>query len=127
MNPEIKSKFVAELRSGNWKQGKGRLREPIDAEGNKPFVREGHTWDGDWCHCANGVLAEMAVTSGVLPTPTNVVDLMPYGGNNELCGLVPDSLVNWSELAYDQVWQLVNWNDSGKTLEEIADLVEEQF
>ncbi len=127
MNPEIKTNFIAELRSGNWNQGRGRLRTPVDAEGNKLFIPEGQEWDGDWCHCVNGVLAEMAVASGVLAPPTNVNDIMPYGWNNDSVGLVPDTLVHWSELTYEQVWQLARWNDSGLSLEEIADLVEENF
>lgn len=44
MNPEIKQKWITALRSGDYKQGKYRLKQEAN---------------GETCHCCLGVLAEM--------------------------------------------------------------------
>lgn len=45
MDPELKAKWTAELRSGKYKQGAGRLRKLVE--------------DGTWVFCCLGVLAEV--------------------------------------------------------------------
>lgn len=47
MNPEIKAKWVSALRSGEYKQGRGRLRSPQDG------------------FCCLGVLCDLAVKENV--------------------------------------------------------------
>jgi len=47
MNPEVKKKWVNALRSGNYKQGKGRLVSPCKNE------------DGRYEYCCLGVLCDL--------------------------------------------------------------------
>lgn len=53
MNPDIKAQWVAALRSGNYKQGRGRLR------------REWQGHPGEYQYCCLGVLCELAVEAGI--------------------------------------------------------------
>lgn len=112
MNPEVKAKWVAALRSGQYKQGVNCLR------------------DGD-TFCCLGVLCDV-----VEPTGWNHNCL--YGDDRyhpphsvaDVAGFAPKSLI---EKRIPQVeingkfCPLALHNDSGRTFQEIADAIEEQL
>jgi hypothetical protein len=81
MNPEVKAKWLEALRSGEYNQGRNKLRT---AEGL----------------CCLGVLCEIAIKDGVLK-PYDVVvfeesGIHHYGGED--C-YPPESVIDWSGLA----------------------------
>lgn len=76
MNPEIKKRWVAALRSGEYEQGKGRLV----------------TEDGKFC-CL-GVLCDLAVGDGVV---THAGEGFTSGGPEGIrIGSLPDAVVGWA-------------------------------
>lgn len=109
LKPEVKSLWVAALRSGKYRQGRGVLNS-----------------DGKFC-CL-GVLCE------VLNIPSTMGDnAVFYGGQ---ASFLPDSAMLLSGLTCpygaaitirDRVQSLVTHNDSGVTFAEIADAIETQL
>lgn len=126
MNEEVKSQWVAELRSGKYTQGQYALR----------------VTDGDQVtHCCLGVLCELAVKAGVVKrvteeaihegaTPTNAL----FDDN---AAFLPYSVMKWAGLdtssgffaAPDEqrTRSLTGLNDEGITFSGIADIIEKQF
>ena len=74
MNPEIKKMWVEALRSGEYKQTTGALRQ-LDMDSALP------------CYCCLGVLCDLAVKAGV----TN-----PFYENHTAC--LPTSVYKWAGL-----------------------------
>lgn len=110
MNPEIKSKWLAALRSGEYKQGKGQLRK----EDN---------------FCCLGVLCDLHAKE------TEQKWEVDYVGGNYLnhCGNLPLAVRDWAGLGsanpkIEGDW-LSNYNDNepGKSFAEIADLIEKHL
>ncbi len=117
MDPEIRAQWVAALRSGNYRQGKGTLRR-----------------DSDGTFCCLGVLCELAVAAGV-------TDRQPSGygrGGWWSASALPISVQEWAGLAnpdprvFDplsgRVRSLASLNDrdtEGRTFDQIAVLIEE--
>lgn len=103
MNREIAEQWAAELESGKWKQGKGKLREGK-------------------CFCCIGVLVQLAIRSGVqVRTETG-------GGYFDAGGYLP--LMQWSGMRDVAGWlpnenMLTVLNDEGKTFPEIAAIIRE--
>lgn len=56
LNVEAMTELIAELRSGNWKPGRSKLRTPGDLPENDTF-------------CCLGVACEIAIRHGVIPAP----------------------------------------------------------
>lgn len=116
MNPEIKAKWVAALRSGEYKQGRDVLRTEDDAYCCLGVLcdlaaREGvGEWDPSYGHFVSGV----ADIGYALP-PTGVVEWAGLGG---VCPYV--------EVDGDHP-ALSSLNDTGRTFGEIADLIEAQL
>lgn len=126
MSPEIKGKWVQALRSGDYRQGKGRLRV-------------GETY------CCLGVLCELAVQDGVvsrnLCQPLGDVYLYYYTGKGSLPiqreSLLPFEVQEWARLDTINPRVRLEWgtdltplasiNDAGFTFEVIADLIEKQL
>ena len=121
MNTEIKTKWIAALRSGNYKQGFKRLH-----------------YKGEWgdVYCCLGVLCELAIESNVPirrePIPQNT---LVNNGNTQGYGpisvseyrnynLLPDTVHEWSGLSYDESFQLSYHNDEGLPFTGIADIIE---
>lgn len=123
MNPEIKSRWVAALRSGEYKQTTGRLRR-----------------DGGMC-CL-GVLTDLAVRDGVAAwisssggEPGSIED----DTGEVRISLLPNIVARWAGLPIDgdqcgpkvSIQQLkcalAEHNDSGRTFAEIADAIESQL
>lgn len=122
MNKEIKEKWVAALRSGEYKQGKSALKE---------------TQDGKDAFCCYGVLCDLAVAAGVAEA-TRFEDNRTTQYNDQAGSLssfyLPDGVTRWAGLAIrnhviiDGIREdLADHNDHGKTFEQIADAIEEQL
>lgn len=111
---EIREKWVEMLKSGEYTQGHGSLRT-------------------DDKFCCLGVLCELAVKEGVIGLPSLVSDNMySYGDQGNLKGnrsFLPDIVQEWAGVTtnYGKMntpeLSLVDVNDTGKTFEEIAELI----
>ena len=136
MNPEIKAKWVAALRSGQYQQGKGYLKR----------------WDADALtpsHCCLGVLCEIAKAEGVDISESKLdngaVGLAAYAMFGKDSQTLPLVVQHWAGLGstnpyipYDHndraMWTLAELNDGGgdpdaeeHTFTDIADLIEEHL
>lgn len=78
MHPEIRARWVAALRSGEYAQGRGSLRD-----GNQ--------------YCCLGVLCDLAVKDGVIGEPT-LFGLRYYYGECGDSELLPFEVIQWAEL-----------------------------
>lgn len=110
MNPEIKQKWVAALRSGEYQQGKHRL----------------HSIGGKFC--CQGVLTDLRVKA----------EGLAWGRERALDGrriCWSDDTVAWAGISDPDVEVEINgtvaplWehNDTGRTFAEIANAIEEQL
>src|SRR4051812_10826866 len=138
MDPAVKARWVAALRSGEYAQGRSALRTAVDK------------------YCCLGVLCELAVEAGVIPpaVPSGPVgnpggvgfSVYRYG---ETAGAGPASKYyesqyppyvvavwagvnrygdrHWSETDDKAPESLVSLNDTGVTFDEIADIIEAEF
>jgi hypothetical protein len=124
VNPEIKAKWVAALRSGEYQQARGALKRAItvDEEGNQVVG-----------HCCLGVLCEVAITEG-LDIETRKGSFVPTYRFDGESALLPHTIAEWAGLGPiaspsihtdDGVEFLADLNDDGKSFAEIADLIEE--
>lgn len=113
MNPEIKAKWVAALRSGEYKQGKDRLR----SRDNK--------------FCCLGVLCNLHAQAH-----PEIAAMQPradaYMGEE---GYYPAAVAEWAGLRHRMLTVSIEGNDSniashndrGATFEQIADAIEAQL
>lgn len=125
---QVRKDWVAALRSGEYKQGKGLLRRP------------GKTGDK---FCCLGVLCEMAVKAGVIPAAkymeaaTIVGDRYGYGGGKTgpSTELPPKKVRDWAgittengtfDVQGDFPNTLTELNDNGKTFKAIAKIIESE-
>lgn len=126
MNPEIKAKWVAALRSGEYEQGRGSL------------LRDGK-------HCCLGVLCEIAVQENVITkatydTPENSLPEFQSSvtvfdeGPGEQFSVLPEKVIDWAGLdggnpiVDDGKSNLASLNDNaGLSFDEIADVIETQL
>jgi hypothetical protein len=116
MNPEIKAKWVAALRSGDYTQGIGALRSKKNE------------------FCCLGVLCNIhAKDTGVRYESKVVRGCIPYLNMDTA---LPDDVIIWSGLERNygslvtidkSLNTLAFHNDSGKTFEQIADAIEKQL
>jgi hypothetical protein len=133
MNPEIKKMWADALRSGKYVQGTRYLK---------------YEASGKVCHCALGVLCDLAVKSGAAEWVVSGHDIHPSAGNIIIvshCDIgetaLPRSVAEWAGLAgiscYDpDLWDeghvrkllVSEWNDvRGATFHQIAEMIEEQL
>ena len=113
MEAELKSRWTARLRSGEYRQGKGALRK---------LGKDSDSF------CCLGVLCEIAVEDGKahLSKQHEVVG-WNYNYNQEN-SLLPIELHAWSGICLDDREELMSMNDAaGKTFEEIADWIDENL
>lgn len=105
MNPEVKRQWVEALRSGKYKQGRGRLATP-----------EGY-------YCCLGVLCEISPVKGVVDGYGVYYD--GYGHH------LPPRVQEWAGLSSENPTlvrqQAATLNDTGYSFLEIADLIEEHL
>jgi hypothetical protein len=130
MNPAVRDKWVAALKSGEYEQAKGYLRVTKTANPGETAVG----------FCCLGVLCDIAVKDGVIPPGIEDHEgAMAYGENLDEQGL-PDEVQEWAGLTNSDP-RFINpidaegvadyassWNDdNGKTFEEIAEMIEFTF
>lgn len=118
MNPEVKARWVAALRSGEYRQAQSALR----------------TKDG---HCCLGVLCDLfSKADGRRGWRTrDLSDAVNTSGVFDGDPGMPGAVVTvWAELDPEKkVWiggkrqELYNHNDAGATFAQIADAIEEQL
>lgn len=124
MNEEVKAAWVAGLRSGEYRQGRGYLNN-----------------NGEFC-CL-GVLCELAYQRGVTLKRPGLEGVAIYGSKRPGMAeawLPPDEVVEWAGLPDENPELTIAQDDSGLTeltselndrlgltLAEIADLIEEQL
>lgn len=128
MKKEIADKWVAALRSGEYKQTTKMLCK-IE--------------DGVKSYCCLGVLTDMGINSGVeIPT---VIECKPnykmvmYKSTNQhwTYGVLPDQISDWAGMRtnsgsgsyklsnnYFSLWQI---NDAGYSFQQIADVIEKNW
>jgi hypothetical protein len=118
MNPEIRARWTTALRSGNYQQGSGALREKTAHNGEKL--------------CCLGVLCVIAEQDGVVTAAFNglVEDgvdagLWAYDGRPDY---LPESVKDWAGLTYANPTSngryLANLNDEGWSFARIADAID---
>jgi hypothetical protein len=116
MNPEIKAKWVAALRSGEYKQGRGRLNR-VDK------------------FCCLGVLCDLHAKESGGKWEQHTIDEYVHLYMGSSCQLHPAVLL-WAGLNYVGGGEvriagnqdfLFRHNDSGRTFAEIADAIESQL
>lgn len=114
MNAEIKAKWVAALRSGEYKQGRGCLA-----------IRD---MKGTISHCCLGVLCELAVQENVIRKPLSEMHIV-YAFEDKI---LPDKVRVWAGLNSNDPWiggdvqaLITQVNDKGVPFEHIANLIED--
>lgn len=102
MNAELKAKWVAALRSGDYKQGIGGLRDTHDS------------------FCCLGVLCDIVDPGGWQDPVMSGADWVTHRGAQGF----PDSLLE--DVGVDRFFsrRLAKKNDGGITFDKIADLIE---
>ncbi len=118
MKPEIKEKWLAALRSGEYQQCAGALR------------RSDH--HGNLTHCCLGVLCDLAAKDGIGKWEA---EHFISGGYRDI-GLLTGEVVEWAgtqdynpDVVVDDAKgsNLAMLNDNGRTFAEIADVIEAQL
>lgn len=114
MKKTVKTLWVEALRSGNYKKCQYQLRDLDDR------------------YDATGVLCELAVENGIIPTPVKQDDPdehtffgYVYGPktNRKATGL-PDAVVQWSGLEYRVGYKVAMMGDKGMSFNKLADWIE---
>lgn len=115
MNPEIKAKWVAALRSGEYKQGMYVLRR------------------GD-AFCCLGVLCDLRAKSGMGKWRTERGRLVYDDGSETSISTLNAVVLSWAELEQEEPCvrladkdTLACRNDAGATFAEIADIIEREL
>lgn len=125
MNPDIKDRWTAALRSGEYPQTQGVLHRLVGDP--KPACTCG-LCEAPVGFCCLGVLCELAVADGIITsTPNSDGIAMVYGLET---GVLPLKVVKWAGLDSRNPTigdaSLSFYNDIRKyTFDQIADLVEE--
>lgn len=132
MKPEIKAKWVAALRSGEYRQGRNVLKQAFSSKDTPQF-------------CCLGVLCDLAVKDGLEIEVVDVNDNDPkvlykvwsFDGAEEL---LPKSVIEWAGIestngnvavdgsAYGEGgYDVASLNDNGVPFIEIADVIEKSL
>ena len=109
MKPHWKKKWLAALRSGEYKQGKGALRRR-----SKGMDR----------HCCLGVLNDL-MAPALWSESCNRDGKYDYGKDGS--SMLSRESRNKAGLAYGETSQLIDMNDSGKRFTTIAKWIEENL
>ena len=124
MDAQVKAGWVAALRSGEYEQGTGSLRNSCGK------------------YCCLGVLCELAVKAGIIPPPELILDSGNYAyGEEKNVGYLPFKVRAWAGLdsmnpavcgpsgaVYgDGRYGLAGHNDMGESFNQIADLIEQDL
>ncbi len=117
MDQEIKAQWLADLRSSEYVQGTGALNR------NGQF-------------CCLGVLTDQAVKAGITTDQgTNERGDRLYGSSEDFgnASFLPPEVSEWAGLGgrcnpyVDEHRNLASLNDEGRTFQEIADIIEQNF
>jgi hypothetical protein len=109
MSPEIKDRWLAALRSGDYEQGYVALRRGCLFSGL-------------------GVLCEIANQDGVTaPVAQEVGVSNPVFSYSNAVYVLPGGVRHWARLNLGNMRELVKMDGDGKTFEEIADYIEENL
>jgi len=117
MNQEVKKQWIAALRSGDYRQGQNALR------------------GFDNTYCCLGVLCELAVQAKVIGpgSPCRFDDCYAYDGSSTY---LPDPVIEWAGLDTrnpkvtipdSTSTTLAEANDTMRSFEQVADLIEAQL
>ena len=119
MNQEIKEKWVAALRSGEYQQGQNVLRTKDDK------------------FCCLGVLTDLCVKAGKLPEGELSTEGFYHYTNGEDRGeqgsVLPSPVADWAKIgsinpvSESKGQTLAVLNDGGLTFGEIANVIEQDF
>jgi hypothetical protein len=109
MDPEIKAKWVEALRSGEYTQGRGSLKD---------------NYDGDIKHCCMGVLAEVAGLELTPEETTSSSTRWLFMGDQ---GYLSDPTLKSLGLDYGIQSVLIAKNDTSSTFEDIADYIDQHL
>lgn len=121
MKIDIADRWVAALRSGKYEQGTGLLRQR-HLDGSEEF-------------CCLGVLCELYLEDhpGSQLAPVFRPDLKPADSDNgdmyrygECSDLPPDEVQEWAGISSNSCSALSEENDTGKSFEQLADLIDEE-
>ena len=104
MNKKVVKKWVKALRSGDYKQGVGKLR---DVHNN---------------FCCLGVLTDLYIKKNKLKWNNGIS--FPYDFKGQCFTLTPE-VFDWAMLDYDIESKLINMNDNKVPFKKIADYIEE--
>lgn len=113
MNTDIKTEWIAALRSGKYKQGRGKLR--VDDK-----------------FCCLGVLCDLYDNKNWFDTKEIHIfgqgSIYSYSLDNTVNrNFLPYHVQKGLQLKYEDTVELAQMNDDGKTFDEIADHIEENF
>lgn len=118
MNSDVKAKWVDALRSGFYKQGKYKLRDL-----------------GDY-YDATGVLCDLAVSAGVIASPTRydaedgIFFGYTYGDLTQSDAFstgLPRAVREWAGIEYRLAYRIALMGDEGKNFNQLADWIEENL
>lgn len=130
MNKDVKERWLAALRSGEYKQSKNFLKHPIDGGENIGY-------------CCLGVLCDLYIKEK--NNPNIIWDINLHGTHIFKSSIsdvliveskaLPEQLFEWAGLDeknpaicyHDMNTSLAELNDNGKTFEEIALVIEERL
>lgn len=100
MDPVVKAKWTAALRSGNYQQSTEYLQRRVD---------------GESYYCCLGVLCELAIEARISVSATEhtsstrgIDSYVLYNGG---VGLPPDTVVAWARLEEEDIQDLIMMND----------------
>lgn len=111
MTPQLKQSWIAALRSGRYRQGRGLLRQRR--------LRDGTYF------CAIGVLFDLVATAMQWDRLTKLG--VGAGITDEVPGYIPPEILGEIGMSAAQESLIAGLNDSGKTFEQIADVIERDF
>lgn len=126
MNPEVRGRWLAALRSGDYRQGHGKLRRDHDRSEDDPGTT----------YCCLGVLCEVAVEAGVARRVTSTEGVTAYvavnDGFDRSDNFLPLAVGHWAGLDTPNPvtgrYSLADWNDERHaSFARIADLIEEHL
>lgn len=138
MIPEIKEQWLIALRSGEYKQGEGRLKRIIENSDGEAEAR----------YCCLGVLCDIAIQSGIEIDVTETEPWPRLNGAmargvsfNKQVSALPEAVQEWSGVGtYGEIEtpvqiegrnhyysDLAELNDSGHNFDEIADVIERKL
>jgi hypothetical protein len=118
MDPVVKAKWTAALRSGNYQQGTEYLQMRVD---------------GESYYCCLGVLCELAIEARISVSATEHTSSTRGGYsyvlyNNGNVGLPPGTVLAWARLEEKDMQDLIEMNDNkGTSFHGIAKHIDENL